>query len=178
MDDLKPLRCFVALADELNFSRAAERVHLTQPALSSQIRSLEARLGFALCHRTTRRVALTDRGSALLPAARRLIEEGRRLDALAAELRGAPRRKLTLGAAFYTIDIPERVRLLEGFFERHADVALDVSPAWQREVVEDLGTRFANAAGQGPGEAAGTARQAGTRQLHAVRRGCTRRRRP
>jgi DNA-binding transcriptional LysR family regulator len=138
MDDLKPLRCFVALADELNFSRAAERVHLTQPALSSQIRSLEARLGFALCHRTTRRVALTDRGSALLPAARRLIEEGRRLDALVAELRGAPRRKLTLGAAFYTIDIPERVRLLEGFFERHADVALDVSPAWQREVVEDL----------------------------------------
>ena len=103
MDDLKPLRCFVALADELNFSRAAERVHLTQPALSSQIRSLEARLGFALCHRTTRRVALTDRGSALLPAARRLIEEGRRLDALVV---GAED-----GGAFLTEILPDQKAL-------------------------------------------------------------------
>lgn len=138
MDDLKALRCFLALAEELNFSRAAERVHLTQPAFSSQVRAMEARIGFPLFERTTRRVALTERGSALLPAARRVVEEGRRFQMLAGELRGASPRKLTLGAAFYTIDIPERIALLEGFFERHSEVALEVIPAWQREVMQEL----------------------------------------
>lgn len=138
MDDLKALRCFLALAEELNFSRAAERVHLTQPAFSSQVRALEARLGFPLFERTTRRVAMTERAVSLLPAARRLVEEGRRFQILADELRGASQRKLSLGAAFYTIDIPERVALLEGFFERHAEVALEVVPAWQREVMQEL----------------------------------------
>jgi DNA-binding transcriptional LysR family regulator len=135
---LDKLRCFTAVAEDLHFSRAADRLHLTQPALSSQIRSLEARLGLVLFDRTTRRVALTPAGAALLPAARRLVEDGQRLAVLAADLRGAPRRKLTLGAAFYTIDIPERVTLLEGFFAAHPEVALDVSPAWQRELVAEL----------------------------------------
>jgi DNA-binding transcriptional LysR family regulator len=138
MDDLKAVRCFLALAEELNFSRAAERVHLTQPAFSSQIRALEARIGFALFERTTRRVALTERATALLPAARRVAEESRRFQALTAELRGAPPRKLALGAAFYTIDIPERMALVEGFFAQHADVRLEVIPVWQREVVVEL----------------------------------------
>jgi DNA-binding transcriptional LysR family regulator len=135
---LDKLRCFTAVAEDLHFSRAADRLHLTQPALSSQIRSLEARLGLMLFDRTTRQVALTPAGAALLPAARRLVEDGQRLAVLASELRGAPRRKLTLGAAFYTIDIPERVTLLESFFAEHPDVALDVSPAWQRELVVEL----------------------------------------
>lgn len=138
MDDLKALRCFLALADELNFSRAADGVGLTQPAFSSQIRALEARLGFRLFERTTRRVLLTDRAGALLPAARRVVEESRRFQSLATDLRGEQPRKLALGAAFYTIDIPERVGLLEGFFAQHADVALDVTPVWQREVVAEL----------------------------------------
>lgn len=138
MDDLKALRCFLALAEELNFSRAAERVHLTQPAFSSQVRALEARLGYALFERTTRRVGMTERAVALLPAARRLVEDGRRFQILAEELRGASQRKLSLGAAFYTIDIPERVALLERFFERHSEVALEVVPAWQREVMHEL----------------------------------------
>ena len=138
MDDLKALRCFLALAEELNFSRAAERVHLTQPAFSSQIRALEGRIGFPLFQRTTRRVALTDRAAALLPPARRVVEEARRFQMLAAELRGAPPRKLALGAAFYTIDIPERMALLEGFFAQHSEVDLDVTPAWQREVMDEL----------------------------------------
>ncbi len=135
---LDKLRCFTAVAEDLHFSRAADRLHLTQPALSSQIRSLEERLGLVLFDRTTRRVALTPAGTALLPAARRLVEDGQRLALLAAELRGAPRRKLSLGAAFYTIDIPERVTLLESFFAEHPDVALDVSPAWQRELIAEL----------------------------------------
>lgn len=136
--DLKSLRCFAVLAEELNFSRAAERLRLTQPALSSQIRGLEKRLGFTLFHRTTRRVGLSDEGAALLPGARRLIEESQRLQRVVADLRGAPRRKLRFGAAFYTIDIPERIRLLERFFALHPDIALDVIPAWQRDLVNDL----------------------------------------
>jgi len=136
--DLKALRCFVVLAEELNFSRAAERLNLTQPALSSQIRVLEARLGLTLFDRTTRRVGLSESGGALLPAARRLIDESQRLQRAVAALQGRPRRKLGFGAAFYTIDIPERVQLLEGFFATHPDVAMDVVPAWQRELVDDL----------------------------------------
>jgi DNA-binding transcriptional LysR family regulator len=136
--DLKALRCFVMLADELNFSRAADRLNLTQPALSSQIRVLEAKLGLALFVRTTRRVALSEQGVALLPSARRMIEESQSLQRAVADLQGRPRRKLGLGAAFYTIDIPERVHLLEGFFAAHPSVALDVVPAWQRDLVEDL----------------------------------------
>lgn len=136
--DVKPVRCFVVLADELSFSRAADALAMTQPALSSQIRSLEARLGFALFDRTTRRVALTTRGAALLAPARRLVEEAARLGRAAAELRGERPRKLSFGAAFYTIDIPERVRLLESFFAAHPDIPLEVVPAWQRDLVGDL----------------------------------------
>jgi DNA-binding transcriptional LysR family regulator len=138
MLDPRALRCFVMLAEELHFSRAAERLCLTQPALSSQIRALEARLQLSLFDRTTRRVALTAAGAVLLPAARRLIEDGQRLNALAAELRGEAPRKLGFGAAFYTIDIPERVVLLESFFAQHPEVALEVTPAWQRDLVADL----------------------------------------
>ena len=136
--ELKPVRCFVVLAEQLSFSRAADALALTQPALSSQIRGLEKRLGFALFDRTTRRVALTERGAALLAPARRLVDEAARLARAAAELRGERRRKLSFGAAFYTIDIPERVRLLESFFAAHPDMPLDVVPAWQRDLVEDL----------------------------------------
>lgn len=135
---LDKLRCFTALADELHFSRAADRLHLSQPALSNQIRSLEARLGLPLFDRTTRRVSLTSAGSALLPVARRLVHDGQRLAAIAVELRGESRRKLNLGAAFYTIDVPERVALLESFFAQHPDVDLDVSPAWQSELLSEL----------------------------------------
>ena len=136
--DLKALRCFVVLAEDLNFSRAAERLNLAQPALSSQIRVLEARLGLTLFDRTTRRVGLSANGVALLPAARRLIDESQRLQRAVATLQGRPRRKLGFGAAFYTIDIPERVQLLEGFFATHPDVAMDVVPAWQRDLLVEL----------------------------------------
>jgi DNA-binding transcriptional LysR family regulator len=71
---LRELRYFVAVAEDLHFTRAAERLFVSQPALSKQIRALEARLGFALFVRDARGVRLTDAGVALLPAARQTID--------------------------------------------------------------------------------------------------------
>ena len=72
MADLDPrlLRAFVAVAEELSFSRAAERMGLAQQALSAQVRQLESRLDTKVFKRTTRRVSLTPAGEALLPHAR------------------------------------------------------------------------------------------------------------
>ena len=72
--EIRHLRSFVAVAEERNFTRAAERLHLAQPALSAQIRKLEQRMGVQLLERTTRKVDLTPAGEALLERARLLLE--------------------------------------------------------------------------------------------------------
>lgn len=71
--DLRRLRYFVAVAEELHFSRAATRLDLAQSALSAQIRQLEREIGGPLLHRTTRQVELTPAGRALLSDARDII---------------------------------------------------------------------------------------------------------
>ena len=81
--ELRQLRYLVALAEELNFTRAAAREHVAQPALSQQIRRLEDEVGLALVERTTRYVALTDAGEVLVVRARRVLAE---LEAAGTEL--------------------------------------------------------------------------------------------
>lgn len=95
--ELRHLRAFVALAEEASFSRAADRLHLTQSSLSGQIRQLEERLGCAVAERTSRSVALTPAGEALLVEARRALAQVDRAWQAAREAAAAGTRTFTLG---------------------------------------------------------------------------------
>lgn len=77
--DLRKLRYFIAVAEELNFGRAATRLHIAQPVLSRQIRALEAELGVTLLNRDSRGATLTPAGSRLLDGARFLLAEAQAL---------------------------------------------------------------------------------------------------
>ena len=95
---LKRFRCFVALAEEGHFGRAAERVFLSQPALSKQIAQLEADLDAELFERTPQGVSLTEAGRVLLPEARLVLEQiGRALRSVQ-ELSDLKASRLRLGA--------------------------------------------------------------------------------
>ncbi|MCU1577141.1 MAG: hypothetical protein JWP70_1845 [Leifsonia sp.] len=93
--ELRRLEHFVAVAEEQSFTRASQRIHLVQSALSVSIKALEAELGAPLFERTTHRVELTDAGIALLPEARATLAaaQGARdaVDAVAGGLRGTLR---------------------------------------------------------------------------------------
>jgi DNA-binding transcriptional LysR family regulator len=73
--NLRSLRCFLAVAEELHFGRAAKRLALSQPPLTQHIKNLELAVGAVLFHRTKRSVRITDAGTALLDEARRLIAQ-------------------------------------------------------------------------------------------------------
>jgi DNA-binding transcriptional LysR family regulator len=97
--ELRALSYFVAVAEERSFTRAAERLHIVQPAVSQQIRRLEAELGVVLFTRTTRAVTLTAAGEALLSEARAVLAAAERTRQVAAELAGARRERLHIATA-------------------------------------------------------------------------------
>jgi DNA-binding transcriptional LysR family regulator len=133
--ELRQLRSFVVLAEELHFRRAADRLHIAQPSLSQQLRRLEDGLGVRLLERDRRRVALTVAGTALLPEARAVLAAADHAAAVtratAAGERGRLRlnltRSLTGGVAG---------EIVERFRATHPGVELEL----------DVGTSMLNAA--------------------------------
>ena len=106
--ELRQLEHFVAVAEELHFTRAAARVHIVQSSLSASIHALERELGDALFVRDNRRVALTPAGRALLPAARRALAAAEEGQAAVAGIRGELHGRLLVGAiqTLGVIDLP------------------------------------------------------------------------
>ena len=106
--DLQQMRYVVAVAEERNFTRAAQRCHVVQSALSHQIKALEREIGVGLFARTSRRVELTAAGEAFLVAARASLDAADRAVADAAASAGRVRGTLTIGVipTVTTIDIP------------------------------------------------------------------------
>jgi DNA-binding transcriptional LysR family regulator len=112
--DLRTLECFLMLTEELHFGRAARRAGITQPALSHQIRRLEEELDVVLFERTSRRVALTDAGTALITGARRVLTDAERARRHCHEAAAGGAGQLALasiGAALNSI-VPGLVRTL------------------------------------------------------------------
>ncbi|MFJ5261101.1 LysR family transcriptional regulator [Streptomyces sp. NPDC088387] len=93
----RDLRYFLAVAEELHFTRAAERMYVSQPALSKQIRALERQLGVTLFRRDTQGVTLTAAGAALLPHARQVLDAWDRGAAAVEEARATQRSTLVVG---------------------------------------------------------------------------------
>ena len=97
--ELRLLRYFAVVAEELHFGRAAERLYISQPALSQQIRVLEEQVGMPLFLRGQRGVSLTDAGETLLTEARDLLERSDRLGESMEELRRGASGTLRVGIA-------------------------------------------------------------------------------
>ncbi len=123
------LRAFVAVAEESHFGRAAERLHVSQPALSRTIRALEDGVGVALLERTTRRVVVTPAGQALLVRARSLLHGLDEAVGMARHAAAGLVGRVTV--AYMDFAILGRLPALVAAFRRsHPDVAVELRYAW------------------------------------------------
>lgn len=134
--DLYELETFLAVAQERSFSRAAQRLRRTQPAISQIIRKLEREVGESLFDRSSREGLLTDAGTVLLEYAQRLVNmRGRAVDALR-ELRQFQRGKITIAANEFTVLY--LLRALDPFRRLHPMISISVHRALARRIPEEL----------------------------------------
>ncbi len=123
--DIPAIKAFIQVAKSRSFSKAAERLHLTQPAVSKRIALLEKQIGMRLIDRIGRQITLTEAGSRLLPRAIALIDDfedtRRSLTNLSGEVSGI----LNLGISHH-LGLHRLPPLLKRFSEKFPDVALDI----------------------------------------------------
>lgn len=124
MLDLRKLRYFLMVAEELHFGRAALRLHLAQPPLTRQISALEAELGFKLFDRTSRTVTLTAQGRAFLPYARGVLEQVELAQVIAGKLAAGTAGQLTLGYVSSIALSDLFSQAIQAFAQRFPDVQL------------------------------------------------------
>lgn len=123
--DLNHLKAFLSVADCGSFSIAAERMHLTQPAISKRIAALEQQLNANLFDRIARQVHLTEAGEALLPVARAVCTELERIQQTIASLNSAVGGKLSLGTSHH-IGLHRMPALLLAFTAEFPEVEMDL----------------------------------------------------
>ena len=122
--ELRHLRYFVAVAEELHFHRAATRLHISQPPLSQQIRALERELGVTLLARNRRRVALTAAGEGFLEDARSILAAVDRASARARDISRGAIGTLSIGFVGSAMFGPTLPNILRTFRGEHPDVGL------------------------------------------------------
>jgi DNA-binding transcriptional LysR family regulator len=125
--ELRHLRYFVTVAEELHFGRAAERLNMSQPPLSRQIQELEEELGFALFVREYHKVALTEAGKAYLTHARQILEQVARAKQEAAGIARGLTGVLRVGHGAH---------LPDGFVTRMLAAFQEAAPAVEIDLVE------------------------------------------
>lgn len=135
--ELRQLRYFIAVAEEMHFGHAAHRLHMTQPPLSQAIQTLEAALRVQLFQRTSRSVSLTPAGIALLPQARRILQQTASLPDLMQRAASGASGRLTL-AFVSTADYSVLPPFLREFRIAYPDVEIDLREATSDVQLEEL----------------------------------------
>src|SRR5437763_1396116 len=123
--ELRHLEAFAVVAEELNFRRAAERLHMSQPPLSQQIKRLENEVGVPLLRRTTRQVALTAAGEAFLIEVRKVLTAARAAPRVARQAAAGQIGSLRLGFSGPT-SYEVMLLIVRKFRERYPQVRFDI----------------------------------------------------
>jgi len=140
MLEVREARYFIAVAEELHFGRAAERLHMSQPPLSQAIKALEHRLGTVLLHRTTREVSLTSAGAVLLDACRALVGASAAAEAVVRQAADGQAGELRIGVVTSSFSDP-LPRILELFQRAHPRVDVRVEEVDTRVAVQSVRRR-------------------------------------
>ena len=135
--ELRHLSAFVAVAEELHFGRAAERLHIAQPPLSRQIQRLEKDLGVLLLRRTKRRVELTEAGECFLDGARRTLSEAEQAARMARRAARGEVGRLVLGFVGTTVVLPPVLREFRARFPEVELVLHQLTTARQVQGLRD-----------------------------------------